>query len=56
MINDHIDLNPLRPNIHKQILETDLYIFPYRISWEKLIMIQDFSLSDHLINSHRCCT
>ena len=34
--------NPLRPNIHKQILQTDLYTFPYRISWEKLIKDQRF--------------
>ena len=29
--------NPLSPNIHKEILQTDLYKVPYRISWEKLI-------------------
>ena len=33
-------LNPLSPNIHIQILQTDLYTFPYRISWEKLIKDQ----------------
>ena len=25
--------NPLNPNIHMQILQTDLYTFLYRISW-----------------------
>ena len=35
-------LNPLSPNIHKQILQTDLYTSPYRISWEKLIKDQRF--------------
>ena len=25
-------INPLSPNIHKQILQTDLYTFPLRIS------------------------
>ena len=29
-------LNPLSPNIHIQILPTDLYTFPLRISWENL--------------------
>ena len=36
------EFNPLSPNIHKQILQTDLYTFPYRISWEKLIKDQRF--------------
>ena len=37
--------NPLSPNIHIQILHTDLYIFPLRISWENLIKDQGiFSL------------
>ena len=49
-------INPLSPNINKQILQTDLHTFPYRISWEKLIKDQRFSPCDHLINSHRCCT
>ena len=26
------DINPLSPNIHIQILQTDLYTFPLRIS------------------------
>ena len=30
-------LNPLSPNIHTQILQTDLHTFPLRISWENLI-------------------
>ena len=34
--------NPLSPNIHKQILQTDLYTLPYRTSWEKLIKDQRF--------------
>ena len=29
--------NPLSPNIHIQILQTDLYTFPYRMSKENLI-------------------
>ena len=29
--------NPLSPNIHKQILQTHLYAFFWRISWESLI-------------------
>ena len=35
-------INPLSPNIYKEILQTDLYTFPYRISWEKLIKDQRF--------------
>ena len=38
----HLVINPLSPDIHKQILQTDLYTFPYRISWEKLIKDQRF--------------
>ena len=49
-------LNPLSPNIHKQIPQTDLYIFPYGISWEKLIKDQRFFSLWSLINSHRCYT
>ena len=30
-------LNPLSPNIHMQILQTDLHTSPLRISWENLI-------------------
>ena len=33
-------LNPLSPNIHIQILQTGLYTFPFRISWENLIKDQ----------------
>ena len=37
--------NPLSPNIHIQILQTDLHTFPLRISWEKLMADQSvFSL------------
>ena len=32
-----VDIIPLSPNIHMQILQTDLYTFPLRISWENLI-------------------
>ena len=46
-------INPLSPNIHKQILQTDLYTFLLRISWENLRKDQRiFSFSDHLSNSH----
>ena len=30
-----IKVNPLSPNIHIQILQTNLYTFPSRMSWEK---------------------
>ena len=36
-------LNPLSPNIHIQILQTGLYTFPLRISWESLIKDQGIS-------------
>ena len=39
---ESVCINHLSPNIHKQILQTDLYTFPYRISWEKLIKDQRF--------------
>ena len=35
-------LNPLSPNIHMQILQTGLYTFPSRISWENLVKDQKF--------------
>ena len=35
-------LNPLSPNIRKQIPQTDLYTFPYGVRWEKLIKDQRF--------------
>ena len=38
----HLVINPLSSNIDKQILQTDVYTFPYRISWEKLIKDQRF--------------
>ena len=46
--------NPLSPNIHIQILQTNLYTFPSRISWENLIKDQGiFSQVIKLfINSH----
>ena len=46
---------PLSPNIHIQILQTDLHTFPLRISWENLMADQSifiFLFSDHFINSH----
>ena len=36
----HIEDNPLSPNIHIQILQTDHYKFPLRISSENLIKDQ----------------
>ena len=33
-------VNLLSPNIHIQILQTDLYSFPSRISWENLMKDQ----------------
>ena len=33
-------VNPLIPNIHKQILQNDLYTFPSKISCENLIKDQ----------------
>ena len=35
-----VGLNPLSPSIHVQILQTDLYTFPSRISRENLIIDQ----------------
>ena len=35
---DHF--NPLSPNIHIQILQTDLYTFPLIIGWENLFEYQ----------------
>ena len=35
-----LPLNPLRPNIKKQILHTSVHVLPYRISWENLIKDQ----------------
>ena len=34
-------LTLLSPSVHIQILQTDLHIFPLRISWENLIKHQD---------------
>ena len=39
-----IEVNPLSPNIHIQILQTDLHTFPLRISCENLIKDLAFSL------------
>ena len=39
--NPHkVSLNPLSPSIHIQILQTDPYTFPLRISRENLIIDQ----------------
>ena len=35
-----IKVNPLSPNIQIQILQTNLYTFPSRMSWENLIKDQ----------------
>ena len=40
-------INPLSPNIHIQILQTDLYTFPLRISKENLI--KDQSIFSYVI-------
>ena len=43
--NNYTVLTPLSPNIHIQILHTDIHRFPYRASWENLIKDQSiFSL------------
>ena len=40
-------INPLSPNFHIQILQTDLYTyFPYGISWENLVEDQTISLGN----------
>ena len=40
-----VEFNSLSPNIHVQILQTGLYTFPLRISWENSIKDQGiFSL------------
>ena len=39
--------NPLSPNIHIQILQTDPYIFPQRMSWESLT--KDQSIFSYMI-------
>ena len=41
----NLQINPLRPNIHFQILETDLHSFPQRICKKNLIKDQNISLS-----------
>ena len=40
--------NPLSPNIHRQILQTDLHTSPLRISWENLI--KDHGIFSMMIN------
>ena len=46
------DLNPLSPNIHIQILQTDLHIFPQTELREFAKRSKHFLLDDHFINSH----
>ena len=45
---------PLSPNIHMQILQTDIHTFPRdTVSWGILIIrTKHFLFGDHLINSH----
>ena len=51
--NPHeVSLNPLSPSIHIQILQTDPYTFPLRISREFDERPKHFLLGDHFINSH----
>ena len=38
---------PLSPNLHIQILQIDLHLFPLRINWENSI---NFPCDDHYIN------
>ena len=38
--NDRLTVNPLSPNTNIQILKTDLYIFPWKLSWENLVKDQ----------------
>ena len=51
-----LHFNPLSPNIHIQILQTDLHTFPWRISWENLVKDQIFFSLCSFINSHRLCS
>ena len=52
--NPHeVSLNPLSPSIHIQILQTDPYTFPLRISRENLIKDQGIlSCVSHFINAY----
>ena len=46
-------INPLSPNMHIQILQTDLYTFSQRMCWENLVKEpRHFLLGDQFINSH----
>ena len=49
IVSDYEYFNPLSPNIHIEILYTDLHTFPWRISWESLII--DQSIFSLVINS-----
>ena len=41
------------PGIHKQILQTDLHTFPYKISWQNFLKDQSTVSSGHnFINSN----
>ena len=51
--NSNICFNPLSPNNHTQILQSDLHTFPLRISWENLTKDQGIvSLVIILLISH----
>ena len=46
-------INPLSPDIHIQILQTDLHTLPLRISWENLIKpSRHFLFCDHFLYSY----
>ena len=38
--NDRLTVNPLSLNIYRQILQTDLCIFPWKLSWKNLVKNQ----------------
>ena len=45
-LDTNVFLNPLSPNIHIQILQTDLHTFLWRISWENLAGLLKFRPED----------
>ena len=47
LLKAHID--PLSPNIHIQILQTDLYTFPYRMQRAKKVVSDSLGLVDFAI-------
>ena len=46
-------INPLSPDIHIQILQTDLHTLPLRISWENLIKHRLFTVLYFSVRSSR---